>query len=176
MATVPNPRTWTVGELLTAAKLNTDLRDGLNFLLSPPLAVLRISANTLIANNTLVSVSWTTEAIDRDGGHDNVTNPIRYTAQTAGWYDIAGSVLFYTASGGIRSMSLLEPSGVPIAGNTAPGNGVIVMPVSASKVFFLNVGDYFTMQLYQDSGASLNIWGSGPNTPTQMSAKWVSKA
>ena len=84
MATIPNPRTWGATEAVTAAKLNTDVRDGYNFLLATPRAVMRKTANQSIPNATLTAVTWDLEDVDTDGGHSNVTNNSRYTAQTAG--------------------------------------------------------------------------------------------
>lgn len=176
MATLPAPRTWTVGELLSAVKMNTDVRDGLNFLLSPPLAVLRLTADVSIANNSLTNVSWNSEAIDRDGGHDNATNPIRYTAQTAGWYEISGNANFGNSSTGIRVMFLHDQGGTNISGNVASGNSAgMPSDLSTSKTHFLNVGDFFTMTVYQNSGGALNLWAT-PAPQSQMAARWVSKA
>lgn len=176
MATLPNPRTWTVGELLTAAKLNTDLRDGLNFLLSPPLAVLRLSADITISNNSVTGVSWNSEAIDRDGGHDNVTNPTRYTAQTAGWYDVGIAIAWFTNTTGQRQIIIGGNVSAGLAGNVAPGSASGTLTyMSAARTHFLNVGDYVYAEVWQNSGGSLNIW-SNPGALTQLSAKWVSKA
>lgn len=45
---VPNPRTWSVYEQVTSAALNTDLRDAVNFLISPPLFRGSITAATAV--------------------------------------------------------------------------------------------------------------------------------
>ncbi|MFI6296699.1 hypothetical protein ACIBEJ_34275 [Nonomuraea sp. NPDC050790] len=173
MATVPSQRTWTVGELLTAAKLNTDLRDAVNFLLAPPLALLRLSADINIPNATLTAINWNTEVIDRDGGHDNSTNPFRYTFQTAGYYEVATQIAFNTNGTGLRLVHLYD-NNYPLAGNQGTGNSVQLTCISAGRTHFFNVGEYILVQVYQNSGAPLGIWAQ-PGGLCQMSARWVSK-
>lgn len=148
MATVPTPRTWTVGELLTAAKLNTDLRDGLTFLLSPPLAVLKASAGTVTGGGDK-PIAFQLEDIDRDGGHSTVTNVTRYTAQTAGWYSITSTVGM-TLPGGSDGYSdcFHRKNGTTKHASTnlwaSTNNRTIIV---AGKMF-LAVGDYAEVALY----------------------------
>lgn len=94
MATVPNPRTWTVGEQVTATKLNADIRDSFIFFKAPPLAVLRKTSNQSIPSNSPTAITWESELIDRDGGHSTVTNTSRYTSQTSGYYHLRACVLW----------------------------------------------------------------------------------
>lgn len=94
MATVPNPRTW-VSEQVTDAKLNADIRDSFNFFKSPPLAILRRSSDLSVPVAVATVVPWDVEIIDRDGGHSNVTNPSRYTSQTAGWYFVNAKIFWH---------------------------------------------------------------------------------
>lgn len=97
MATVPNPRTWTSSEQVTAAKLNTDIRDSWNFFKARPFCLLGKTADTSITISTLTAIPWDVELKDSDGGHSNVTNNSRYTAQTAGWYSVRCSTFLFRA-------------------------------------------------------------------------------
>lgn len=95
MATLPNPRTWAASELVTAAKLNTDIRDAFNFFKGPPFAELRKSSPTTITAFT--AVPWDVEVKDSDNGHNNVTNNTRYTALTAGYYHFLVKIMWNQA-------------------------------------------------------------------------------
>lgn len=175
MATLPSPRTWTVGELLTAAKLNTDLRDGLNFLLSgKPLCKLKLSASVSVSNQ---NIPWSVEDVDRDNGHSTVTNTDRYTAQTAGWYRATAAVEWidaFTAGKGRRVSighissggSLIWSTGVASL-SLGTGNNT---QQNVSDMFPLAVGDYFTV--------AVSISGSGTeliSNSTCFSIEWISK-
>lgn len=157
MATVPTPRTWTVGELLTAAKLNQDLRDGLNFLLAPPVAHLRRTAAQSIPTGVATNVAWTTEITDTDIGHDNVTNNTRYTAKTAGWFDCNATVSWALNSTGIRNVYFFKNSSTsswPTV--TIPAGGGYAYSKIVGAIF-LSVNDYLEVQGFQDSGVALNL-------------------
>lgn len=174
MATVPAPRTWTVGELLTAAKLNTDLRDGLNVLLSPPMAVLRKSVAQAVANATLVFITWDVEDLDRDGGHSNVTNNTRYTSQTAGWYYLNGVVRWSTGAGDSREYlyrKTLSGGGTETYSmQSEPNVGALVR---GSMHLFLSVNDYVEVGVAQNSGASINTSGHTDGN-TRFEVRWAS--
>ncbi len=171
MATVPSPRTWAVGELLTAAKLNTDLRDGLNFLLAPPLAVLTKGSQT-ITNNTATLLSWTAETLDRDNGHDNATNNTRYTAQTAGWYDCREGHQWSTAASSTATAGFVKNGGASYIAppDIRPFSSVNGVTNIVSGLVYLSVGDYVEVNVNQGSGGSLTLFG----TNALFTVGWVS--
>lgn len=175
MATVPNPRTWTVGELLTAAKLNTDLRDGLNFLLASPRAQLYKTAPQSTATGTFTTLSFDAEVIDSDGAHSTSTNNSRFTAQTSGWYQVSASIHWNPDStAGFRMTTIdINNSGTPqFFDMSVPmsDNSLVLNPCG---MLFLNVGDYVEVKVYQNSGASRNV--SGTLTGTHIEYFWRSK-
>lgn len=171
MATVPSPRTWTVGELLTAAKLNTDLRDGLNFLLAPPFAVLRKSADQSIPSGSTTQVTWDVEDIDRDGGHSNVTNNSRYTSNTAGWYRISTICTWGSVGSDNRSLTFARNGS---ASFDIVANATNTLALKGNITLFLAVSDYVDVRVLQTSGVSVNI--ATYNTMTRLEVAWVSPA
>jgi len=77
------PRTWTTGEVVTAAIMNTHVRDNLNFLRAHHGArVFKSTSQTVAGGNTDV-VSFNSEDYDTDAAHDNVTNNSRITIPSA---------------------------------------------------------------------------------------------
>lgn len=63
-----NPKTWTTGELLSAADLNTQLRDNLNALKAPPSAQFLANEST---NYTTTSTTFVN--VDNTAGKFNLT-------------------------------------------------------------------------------------------------------
>lgn len=177
MATIPVYRTWVAGEIVTAAYLNTNVRDAGNFFLAVPLAVLRQTVAQSIPNSTFTAFLFDTEDIDRDNGHSTVTNTSRYTAQTAGWYTVQGSVNFAVSTTGQRTI-VLRPNGgaattyknkqqVPMTGTVGSGSLVTV------STFFFNVGDYVEVLGWQNTGGALNSYITDEGNPS-MNVQWVS--
>lgn len=168
MATAPSPRTWAVGELLTAAKLNVDLRDGLNFLLAPPLAVLRpTSAQSGLTAGGYTALQFAAEDIDSDGGHSNVTNNTRYTSQTAGWYQCSGTAGINGNFYGIA----IRKNGTTLNGGPLTYASGQDLRGGVMAILFLNVSDYVETVVFANN--------TGPtffndNMP-RMEIRWTSK-
>lgn len=173
---VPSLRTWAVGELLTAAKLNTDLRDGLNYLLAgKPFCQLRKTAVQSIVHFTFTPLTWDTEDIDRDNGHSTSSNTSRYTAQTAGWYHLDTSFNFANASGGVFRVVMFHKNGLSTnrqaqRGGTVSGSGNSYIGTNAR--IFLGVSDYVETMAFQDSGSGLNV--NVDNKDPSFSISWES--
>lgn len=183
MATVPNPRTWTASELVTAAKLNADIRDSYNYFNSPPLCRLTKNALQTISENTTTAVTWQTEVIDRDGGHSTVTNTSRFTAVTAGWYHLRTSihwdegafVKFKWADLTFRKNGTTSQSRA-VSTQLATGN-LFAVPHLTEGYMQLAVNDYVeVMVIHLQGGGSVDILASGGNTPgvSSFDIRWVS--
>lgn len=171
---IPSPRTWTVGEVLTAAKLNVDVRDGLNFLLSPPWAVMRKSAAQSIANSTIVLVTWDVEDIDRDNGHNNAVNNTRYTSQTAGWYFINGAVRWSSTAGDLRTFDFRKTfSGGGTEQYSIQSGTALGALMRGTIHLFLAVGDYVEIFVTQASGGAVNTSGSSA-LEQRWEVRWIS--
>jgi hypothetical protein len=157
MATVPVPRTWTVGELLTAAKLNVDVRDALSFLLAPPLAILTKNGVQSVTSGSYVALTWPTEQVDRDGGHSTSTNTNRYTAQTAGYYLLnEWNEWGLTSTSGYRRIGF-RINGVTITAQEARTSTPSMAMSHLSGLAFLSVNDYVEVMVDQNSGSALDV-------------------
>lgn len=157
MATVPAPRTWTVGELLTASKLNADLRDGLSFLLAPPLAILTRTALQAVGSGSLIALPWDTEVVDRDGGHSTSTNISRYTAQTAGYYSAHHWHEWPVPNTTGYRRVMFRTNGSTLTHQDSRTSPTSVAMSHLSGLIFLAVNDYVEVTLDQNSGSSVNI-------------------
>lgn len=166
MATVPVEITWTTGQIVTAAQLNSNLRDAVNFLLTPPLAVLRQTVAQSLATGTFNPITFDTEDFDRDNGHSTVSNTSRYTAQTPGWYEPEG--IFAVAPNATnRRIAKWVVNGTPanaarvdIVTVTQPAGATFSMNAPTRRLF-LNTNDYLELYGWQDGAASLNTLVAG---------------
>jgi hypothetical protein len=169
---VPAPRTFVVGETEVAAYMNA-IRDALNFLLNKPIAQLIQNTVQSITNSTVTPVTFDGSVTDSYGGHSNVTNPSRYVAQVAGWYNISGPAAFATNSSGVR-VARLRKTGTDVVYFDAWAQAVTAAStpsaVAAEGILFLNVGDYAELCGYQTSGGSLSTIVAGPQSG--MSVLW----
>lgn len=162
MATVPTQRTWTAGEVVTAAFLNSNVRDSVNFLLTPPRVLLRQTSAQSIPLSTWTSVTFDTEDFDNDNGHSTVSNTSRFTAVTAGWYTVGGSVAFTLAGTGQRAGTrwavngtALNASGIMLPQVVAVGSSYAV-PAQTRDVQ-LAVGDYLELQAFHTNSAATAV-------------------
>lgn len=178
MATIPNPRTWTASEAVTTAKLNTDIRDGLNFFFNPPRAFLSKNADQNFGTGVEGVILWETETYDTDNGHSTVTNPGRYTAQTAGWYYLIVNV-HWRANNDLGMREIVFKKNGLAAGRQNrqdewPGYGHLfnTVQIRTSGHMQMNVGDYVEVCIYQNSGSGSTVYNEAGNPP-YFSVRWV---
>ncbi len=76
------PRTWVTSEVVTAALLNTHIRDNEVFLRAHHGCVAYKSADQNVAAGNTDVVTWDSEVYDTDAIHDTATNNSRFVAPT----------------------------------------------------------------------------------------------
>lgn len=170
---IPVEITWTTGQVVTAAQLNANLRDAVNFLLNPPSCELRQTVVQSIggSGNTLL---FDTEDLDNDGMHSTVTNTTRATSATTGRYAVSWASTWAANATG-RKGGWLIVNGVNVNASSA------VVPSSAatgtsvpgrSRNIFLNAGDYAEVFAYQESGGVVNT-NAGTFDQSSFSLRYV---
>lgn len=172
---VPVEITWVAGQVVTATQLNTNLRDGINFIITPPLFIGRQTVSGSFTTATWTQVSLDTEDIDRDGGHSTTVNPSRYTAQTAGYYLCTGRISYVSNATG-RRWSRWDVNGSEITASRLgfpPANGDVTEIPAAPRRVYLNVGDYLELKGFQDTGGSLSTVVTSGDQPV-MDIQWCS--
>lgn len=174
MATVPVPRTWVTGEVVTAAYMNANVRDAVNYLIAPPLCVAKQTSAQSLANATSTAITLDAEDKDSDGMHSNSVNPSRLTAVTAGWYSAQTTINFAANATGLR-LATFYINGSEVGRRTEITNGgaVFSTAISTAGTMYLAVGDYLESRAWQNSGGSLNTAPAGTDLP-YLQARWVS--
>jgi hypothetical protein len=174
----PGTHTFTDG-IATSSEANSFVRDPINFLLAPPIALLRQTVLQSLTTAVMTAITFDVEDLDTNvagtSQHDNVTNNSRFTAVYAGWYQVSGGVGVASSTAGRRACrwavngTFLNGSAVYLPANPS---GTCEVP-SRTHLLYLNVGDYVELQGYQDSGGSLNT-ATTTDTMSTMAVRWSS--
>jgi hypothetical protein len=176
---VPSQGTVAVGDKITASLWNDDVRDAVNFLISPPRVKVYKTANQSIGTSGWACLTWDAEAFDTDTMHSNVTANSRITFTTAGTYQIIYNVFWANNSTGLRNHTIEKN------GNTSQGNGTPIIepfaisPVAAthsgasiSVIASFVAGDWIQAFAWQNSGGALNLAGVS-ESHSSLSANWI---
>lgn len=180
MATVPDTHDFTDG-VATSSEANSYIRDPIRFLQKPPIAKLTATAaQNHTSTGNWQALTWGAEIVDSDvdnvGGHDNSTNPSRYTARYAGWYLVAASVVWASNTTGRRGLKFVV-NGTPVLSGSVFWAATIAASIeipSKTDLVYLNVGDYVETHAFQDSGGNLSMNGTASETNGGMTVVWVS--
>jgi hypothetical protein len=172
----PTYRTWTAGEVVTAAYMNSNVRDAGNFFLSVPVFEGRQTIVQSINNSTSTPITFDAEDVDNDNGHSTSTNTSRYTPQTAGRFQLSGAISWASNATGLRNAEWWKN------GSAVNGAGTSFTTINGSTTRYparmiteLANGstDYFELTGFQTSGAALNTAvGLAVEQPT-FSVRWV---
>lgn len=165
MALPPTAATWVDGPV-DAADLNADLRDVLEWMLSPPRILALRTSHQSLPNATVTAVQLPAESYKSGFTHSTVTNTRALTVDVDGLYVVYGNIeITESAGGGQRRVELCKN------GTTDGTGGTIFARDNSARLGTPNflaisgmvravAGDFFQMLAYQSSGGSLNIGSS----------------
>lgn len=165
-----DPITWVVSNKVTAAQLNANLRDNLDYLYDAPRCALRITANQSVANATDHTVSWSEAVWDSHGDMWDVGGPSAITITRAGVYAFNLSTEWAEDANGGKRAAYLHKNGSRLRKfHECSADGV--SPFASSNTIETNsaVSDSFTVVVRQLSGAALNLAA----TRTVLTVRWV---
>lgn len=172
----PTPYQWQVGDIGSASLLNSQLYNGLTYLLNPPIFYgVQASVQALTNSGTNYAVTLDTNVVDTYNGHSTTTNTSRYTAQVAGYYLASGCVGYATNATGFRAAKLaINGTVVQGAANeiAASSSSYAVTLSTPTIIKYLNVGDYIEVWAWQTSGGTLNTTAFSDQA-CSMSVQWV---
>lgn len=176
MATVPSPRVWSVGDALTAARLNTEISTALNWFFAGVMPKVKAYDNTGIvcADSTDVLLTLSGESYDTDSMHSTSTNTSRIVFNTAGYYRILATVAWPSATYTVSNIQFRLNSAENIAGGTQVRlqNYNTVRVIVSEFTQFFNAGDYIQAWIQQASGASRTTTSTSQHS-TFIEATWV---
>lgn len=147
------PRTWVATNVLTAAQLNTDVRDNLSWLGTRKGFKIRRAATQSITTATTTAVSFDTEDSDTDAF--GAVTATTYTIPTGldGVYGITAQVTFSTSATGTQPFMRIIAGGISYDSSVALATGIgsnsIIVPLAATNTIGVSV--------FQNSGGSINV-------------------
>lgn len=170
------PKTFAVGDVLTAADLNTYQRDNTRWLgTDKPHCRVRNSTNVShTATGNYQAVTFDSERVDVGPMHDTSTNTSRLTvpAGGGGLYSAGGLIEFAGNATGRRGIQLRLNGTTVIARVEAANLGANDHPLNIATVYQLAAGDYLELMGYQASGGNLNMQATSAYSP-EFYAYWI---
>ena len=173
---IPSTRLFTAGEVETGAYLNATITNLGNFTLGKPICSMYSTSTQSFASGTAAAITPWTEVIDRDNGHDLVTNPSRYTFQTAGYYWISGGANFASTTATYRGTYFLLNGTTAIQGTSSFLSVASVgFASNSSTLAYFSVGDYIELVgRVQTTATALAAPPAGSTATAWLSIVWVS--
>jgi len=115
-----------------------------------------------IPNSADTLYSFTAEEYDTDGYHDNSTNPSRITIPSGrgGYYHLGASLAFAAGTGIVYPRFLKNGSAINGGQGAQPNNAGFGPHANFGTDIHLAAGDYVEVNVFQNSGGSLNVGGS----------------
>lgn len=168
---VPQQRTWNVGDTVTAAMLNQNIRDAVNFLLNPPVFLGTQTTLQSIPNGAWTGINIDTVQMDTYTGHNQPSYPSRYYPQVPGVYRVSGQADFVGNNSSFRSIKVSVDGGAYTYGKVQlQALAGYDTGLSTSVDVYLNVGDFVEVAVYQFSGGALSLGNA--DGPPRMSVVW----
>lgn len=143
--------------------MNANDLQALTYIAKPSVRVYH-SATQALSNSTATNVVFDTDVYDRWGMHNTSTNTNRLTVQVPGIYIISASLEFAVNATGQRAYSILQFNSSDVERTNLAGGsvdapaavlGTRMATVTTSLV--ADVGDYFVLDAFQNSGGDLDI-------------------
>jgi len=162
------PSTWVAGAVLTAAQLNQQLRDNMNFLAIPNMCRARSTTATTIPNATATIIPFAAaDSYDTAAMHSTTVNNSRVTVGLVGVYSITG-LIYLTANGTGQRIIVVYKNGAELESIQIPAvSGAFTCRIGITTLNYASaITDYYEIGLFQDSTTSLLLSGVGPGGET----------
>lgn len=170
------PKTWAVGDVLTAADTNTYIRDNTKWLgTDKPHCRVRNSANiSHTSTGNYQALTFDSERVDVGPMHDTTTNTGRLTvpAGGGGFYAIGGQIEFASNATGRRGIQIRLNGTTIIAREESANLGANDHTCTVATVYQLVAGDYVELMGLQASGGNLNMLATSAYSP-EFYAHWL---
>jgi hypothetical protein len=157
---------FTAGQILTAAQMNTYVRDNLTFLAVPNMARARSTTATSIPTTTVTALPLAAaESYDTATMHDTAVNTSRVITRVAGVFSIVGTLQYAGTAGGSFRLAIILKNGVEMQSASFPIAGGARCNISIMDYAALAT-DYYELAAFQDSGGAVLLDSIGVNPET----------
>lgn len=127
------------------------------------------SANIAVGDASTTRLTFNTDVFASTSGmHSTATNPGRLIATSSGIYCITGTVTWAPNSSGLRQARILINGSSFATIQTLPSaSGTFNTDQNITTIYrFASSGSYAELEVYQNSGGSLNVLSAGDHSPT----------
>lgn len=141
---------------------------------SAPAVRVSNSANIAVGDASTTRLTFNTDVFTSTSGmHSTTTNPGRLIATSSGIYCISGCVTWAPNSSGLRQVRIvINGSSFVSIQTVAAASGSFNTDQHITAIYrFASSGSYAELEVYQNSGGSLNVLASGDHSPTFSMAK-----
>ena len=157
------PRTWLAGEEPTAAELNAEVRDQVQFLRNPPIAFLYANATQTVPSASPTLITINTASVDPYTALNASTHAWVVPTGCGGIYEVDGHIHWTGATGGSRAAWLTtDMSGLTAITGTEgwaqPGSGPVTADTSGQLI--LTAGQSVALVGYQSTATGLATVGT----------------
>ena len=164
------PSTWVAGAILTAAQLNEQLRDNMNFLAVPNMCRARSTTATGIPTSVATVVPLAAaDSYDTAAMHSPTVNNSRVTVNLIGVYSITGELYIEGFNSGSQRIIIIYKNGAEIQSVTVPPPGAFISRLNITILDYASSAtDYYEMYAYHDraAGVGLNLSATGAGGET----------
>lgn len=149
------PKTWTVGEVLPAADLNTYVRDNTLYHHDPPRCAVRLTSTQTVTNATDHPLAWDEAVWDSHGDMWDVGAPGTVTITRDGVYSIHCATLWGDSTDAGKRAIFMDVDGTRRRGIQVPAvsPSEIVLSVETN----VGAGQAITFDVRQLSGGDLDL-------------------
>ena len=163
------PSTWVAGAVLTAAELNEQLRDNMNFLAIPNMARARSTTTTGIPTGVATVIPFAAaDSYDTAAMHSTTVNNSRVTVNLIGVYSITGQFYLEGNSGGTQRLIIIYKNGAEVQSVGIPPPASPGARLNITMLDYASAAtDYYELAAYHDrptSGLNLTAFGAGGET------------
>src|SRR5215510_12888042 len=130
------------------------------------------TSQTIPTGGTVKDVTFDNETFDTANLHNTTTNNHQLVAPVAGVYQITGNVRWEGNATGTRFVDITTSSGGRIASVWTPTASTFNTDQSISAAYALAAGETVSLQVFQNSGISLDLVKDGTDDPN-LSMVWV---
>lgn len=166
------PTTWTSGQTVTAATLNTQLRDNLTFAATAKAVSLGRTSTLSVPNASWTAVPWQVADFETVETWTSGSNPDRLKPQVAGYYLVTFKTWWTAAASGYYAAKVMLNGATNLHTDKRAAGG-LTTPCWVHGLVHLNgTTDYLTCHAYQTSGSALDLTIT-PGEETSVSLAWV---
>lgn len=123
------------------------------------------SANISVATSTFFALTFNSERWDTANIHNTGSNTSRLTAPKTGTYTICGHIRIAGNATGARTVLIRLNGGTEIGRQSLPSVTGTDVYLYILTLYQLTAGDYVELEVFQNSGGSLNVISSAAFSP-----------